>query len=146
MFGTIEQDLKVAMLARDSVRVDVLKSLKSALIYEKIAQGSDLDDQTIQAVVRREAKKRQEAITIYEQAGRADHRQKEQQELAILQSYLPTQLSEAELMVVVEKAIDELNVSNSSEVGKVMGHLTKKLQGRADNKLLSQIVQDRLKS
>ena len=101
-------------------------------------------DAAIQAIIDKEAKKRREAITEYEKAGRDDLAQKEREELAVLAEFLPTQLTEAELSEIISATIAELGASGAKDMGRVMGTLRPKIAGKADGKLASEIVKSQL--
>ncbi|HIA91500.1 TPA: GatB/YqeY domain-containing protein [Candidatus Saccharibacteria bacterium] len=145
MQARVLEDLKQAMLSRDAVTTSVLKQLKVAFQYAAIDKQSDLDEAEELKIIKKEAKKRREAIEIYEKANHIDKAESERKELAVLETYLPQQLSEAEMLKEVEAAVEKLNATQLSDVGKVMGHLSQKLAGNVDNRRLSEIVRDRLK-
>lgn len=144
LVDAIQSDIKEAMLARDSVRVNVLKGLKTSLVNEKISKGGDLNEQEEVAVVKREAKKRREAIEIYNKAGQTDKADLEQVELEVLSKYLPEQMGQDELAKEVSEAIEKLGATAPSDTGKVMGYLAKKLAGRVDNKQMADMVKTHL--
>lgn len=141
---TITQKIAEAMKARDEIRLSTLRLLSSALNYEKIAKQHDLSEEEELVVVRREAKKRKDAIEAYEKAKAQERANKEKKELLILEEYLPAQMSEEELGVIVDAAIAESGAKTMAEMGKVMGLAMGKVAGRADGTQVSELVKKRL--
>ncbi len=140
----IDADLKKAMIARDAERLSVLRMLKSSVKYAAIEKGgADAvpTDTEVSAVIRKEVKKRQDSITSYTEGNRPELAEKEQAELAILQTYLPAALPEAELEQIVKDAIAETGATGKAQMGAVMKAAQAKAAGRADGKTLSQLVQ-----
>jgi len=136
-------DMKAALKAGDALRLSVIRLLRSELRNMEIAKGAPLtDDEVIQGVVR-EAKRRREAIEQFQKAGRADLVEKETAELKVLSQYLPEQLDEAEIVGIAQEVISELQATSKADKGKVMGALMQRVRGRADGRLVNQIV-DRL--
>jgi len=136
-------DMKAALKAGDALRLSVIRLLRSELQNMEIAKGAPLtDDEIIQGVVR-EAKRRREAIEQFQKAGRADLVEKETAELKVLSQYLPEQLDEAEIVGIAQEVISELQATSKADKGKVMGALMQRVRGRADGRLVNQIV-DRL--
>lgn len=134
-------DLKQAMLARDNVRVSTLRMLKSAVEYHKIEKKQEnLTDADVVAVIKKQIKQRQDSIEGFEKGGRADLAEKEKAELAILKSYLPEELSSAQVEEIVKATIAELGATTRADMGKVMKAVQAKTAGRADNRVISQIV------
>lgn len=146
MIERIEDDLKQAMLARDKTKTTTLKGLKSELINEKIKQGNSLSAEQTIAIIKRELKKRGEAADLYRKAGQSDKASQEEDEAKILQEYLPPQLSQDELVEVIEESVGETGASNSEDIGKVMGSVLGKVEGRADSAEVAQLVKERLAS
>ena len=147
LFERIDADLKDAMRAKDAMRLGVLRMLKSALKYgaiEKSGADAELNDADAVQVIRKQAKQRQDSIDSFEKGGRAELAEKEKAELAILNSYLPQQLSAEELAKVVSEAIAEVGATSKAQMGAVMKALQAKVAGRADGKSLSQEVQKQL--
>jgi len=136
-------DMKAALKAGDALRLSVIRLLRSELRNMEIAKGAPLtDDEIIQGVVR-EAKRRREAIEQFQKAGRADLVEKEMAELKVLSQYLPEQLDEAEIVGIAQEVISELQATSKADKGKIMGALMQRVRGRADGRLVNQIV-DRL--
>ncbi len=143
----LEQDLKTAMLAGDSERVMTLRNLKSALLYVKVANGkreSGLTDEEVLPVLSKEAKKRQESADFYVQGGSQDRADKELSEKAIIEEYLPKQLSPEEITAIVKEVIAALGVSGPSAMGQVMGQVKAKTGATADGSLVAKIVREKL--
>lgn len=141
----IESDLRDALRARDETRKSTLRMLKSALEYYKLDKKQEqLQDADVAGVIKKQIKQRQDSIEGFKQGGRADLVEKEQAELAILKSYLPEDLSQAQVEEMVAAIIAELGASTKADMGRVMKALQSRLAGRADNRMLSQIVSARL--
>lgn len=140
----VEAQLKTAMLARDALRTSVLRMLKSALKYAAIEKGGAdavLADADAQAVVRKQAKQRDDAIAGFEKGGRTDLAGKERLELAILAEFLPQPLADEELGRIVRAAIAETGATSKAQMGAVMKLATAAAGGRADGRALSAAVQ-----
>jgi uncharacterized protein len=143
----IDSDLKDAMRAKDIGRLNVLRMLKSALKYAAIAKSgtdAELNDTEAVQVIRKQAKQRQDSIESFEKGGRAELAEKEKEELAILNGYLPQGMSPDELAKVVREAIAELGATSKAQMGAVMKALQAKTGGRADGKTLSAEVHKQL--
>jgi hypothetical protein len=137
---TITKLIGDAMKARDEIRLSTLRMLSSALNYEKIAKQHDLNEEEELVVVRRELKKRKDAIEAYEKAGATDRAEKERKEGEILEAYLPAQMEDAELEKIVKDAIAETGAQGLSEIGKIMGAVMPKVAGKADGGRVSGMV------
>jgi uncharacterized protein len=141
----IATDMKAAMLAKDTVRLSTLRMLKSAIEYHKIEKKQEsLTDADITGVIKKQIKQRQDSIEGFEKGGRADLADKEKAELTILKAFLPEELSPAQIEEVVNATIAEVGATTKAEMGKVMKAVQVKLAGRADNRLVSQIVSAKL--
>lgn len=143
----INDDLKNAMREKNTVALTVLRGLKSAIKYAAIEQGgadAELDDTAAIAVVRKQIKQRQDSIESFTQGGRDDLISSETAELAILETYLPAGLSDAEVAALVDQAIVESGAESRKDMGAVMKILQESTAGRADNKTLSQLVMAKL--
>lgn len=140
LLDTIDKDLTSALKAGDRHRATVLRGLKSDLKYKKIDKGGDLSDEDILAVLSTAAKKRRESIEQFSAAGRTDLSDKEQSELAIINAYLPQQLSEEQVTAAISEAIAETGAQSAADLGKVMKAVMPKLRGQADGKLVNQIA------
>jgi uncharacterized protein YqeY len=145
LIARIESDLKQAMRDRDEVRKLALRSAKTALTETaKAGDQHKLSSEQVVAVLQREAKRRKEAAAEYEKAGDTTRAHNELAELAVLETYLPQQLSESEVQVLVAQAIAETGATTPKEMGKVMSALMAKLGGRADGKQVSALVRTAL--
>jgi uncharacterized protein YqeY len=136
----VDSDLKEAMRAKDATKLGVLRMLKSALKYAAIAKSgaeAELSDAEAVQVIRKQAKQRQDSIESFEKGGRAELADKEKEELAILNTYLPQGMSPDELAKVVRETIAELGATSKAQMGAVMKALQPKVGGRADGKTLS---------
>jgi uncharacterized protein len=143
----IDVDLKDAMRAKDAMRVSVLRMAKAALknaAIEKSGADAQLTDAEGAQVIRKQVKQRQDSIESFEKGGRAELVAKEKEELSILQSYLPQQMSADELTKVVRETIAEIGATSRAQMGAVMKALQAKVAGRADGKTLSAEVQKQL--
>ena len=143
----VDSDLKEAMRAKDATKLGVLRMLKSALKYAVIAKSdaeADLSDAEAIQVIRKQAKQRHDSIESFEKGGRAELAEKEKEELAILNSYLPQAISADELAKVVRQTIAETGATSKGQMGIVMKALQAKVGGRADGKRLSTEVQKQL--
>jgi uncharacterized protein YqeY len=143
----IDQDIKAAMLARESARLGVLRMLKTALMnaaIENHGAGGVLDDADAMAIVRKEVKKRQDSIEAFEKGGRPEMAAAEKSELEVLQDYLPQALSPDEVAAMVQAAIAEAGATNRKQMGAVMKILSEKSAGRVDGRTLSAEVQKHL--
>ena len=139
----VDSDLKDAMRAKEATKLGVLRMLKSALKYAAIAKSdadSELSDGEAVQVIRKQAKQRQDSIESFEKGGRAELADKEKEELAILNSYLPQAMSPDELAKIVRETIAELGATSKAQMGAVMKALQGKVGGRADGKTLSSEV------
>ena len=143
----VDHDLKEAMRARDAGRLTALRMTKAALMnaaIEKYGAGGKLADAEAIAVIRKQVKQRQDAIASFDQGGRPELAQKEQQEIAYLSEYLPKPLSAAEVEELVRGVIKETGATSKAQMGQVMKLATERAAGRVEGKTLSQIVQKHL--
>lgn len=143
----IIEDMKTAMKAKDTVALNVVRNLKSAIKYaaiEKHGAAGELDDAEAVAVVRKEIKKRQDSVASYEQAKRQDLADIEKAEIVVLEKYLPAAMSAEEMTALVEKVIAEVGATSKKDMGAVMKKLQELAAGRADGKTLSSEVAKRL--
>ncbi|BCX14982.1 MAG: aspartyl-tRNA amidotransferase subunit B [Patescibacteria group bacterium] len=140
---TITQKIGEAMKAKDSLRLSTLKLLASALNYEFINKQHELTDDEEIAVVRREIKKRKDAIEAYLKVGQEERARTEEMEMAILKEFLPEEASEEEISKAVDEVISEFGKSPAN-FGRIMGSVMQKLAGKADGSLVSQLVKQKL--
>ncbi len=145
----IKGELKEAMKAHDAVKLRTVRSMLTAFTNELVATGSTpqgmLTDEAVLGVIKRLSKQRKESILQYEAAGRTDLSEPEKEELAVLESYLPTMMSREEIKPFVEKKIDELGAVDKSKMGMLIGSLIKELQGKADGGDVKAVVEELLK-
>jgi uncharacterized protein YqeY len=133
------------MKARDDTRRDTVRFALAAIQNEAIAKRAELDDAAIEAVLRKQTKMRRESIEAFTKGGRTELVAKETAELAILESYLPTQLDEAAVRAAAQRAIAETGAVGPKEQGKVMQKLMPELKGKADGGMVSRVVSELLK-
>ena len=140
----ISDDIKSAMKSGDSFRLGVLRMVNSALKNKEIEKGKDskLTDEEVLQILTKEAKKRKEAAEAFMNGGRQEMAENEKKELAIIEAYLPKQMSREETAAMVEKALE--GVSDKSNFGLVMKEVMKDLKGKADAKVISEIIKEKL--
>ena len=143
-FETIQADVKTAMRAKDRERTTTLRMLVSVLKNKQIDLRRDLTEEDILGVLSTEAKKRREAATAYRDGGRDELADKEDAELAIIEGYLPAQLSDEEVEAMVVEVIAEVGAETRRDMGKVMGKMMPKVKGRFDGGKVKDIVMAKL--
>lgn len=143
---TILNQLVAATKEKDAVRVGTLRLLRAAIKNREVELQADLDDQEILRLIRTQIKQRKEAIRQFKDGGRDDLVNKEEQELAVLMSFMPEQLSVEAINDVVTVVIRELGAKDMKDMGKVMKTVMAKLAGSADGKVVSEIVRKQLSS
>ncbi|MDE7179908.1 MAG: GatB/YqeY domain-containing protein [Muribaculaceae bacterium] len=142
LFDQISEDIKKAMLARDKVRLEALRGAKKEFLEAKTAKGAngELSDENATKIIVKMVKQRKESAKIYEDNNRTELAANELAEAAVLEEYLPKQLSEAELEAELKAIIAETGATGPREMGKVMGVASKRLAGRAEGRLISETV------
>lgn len=143
----LEQDVKSALLAGDKDRVTTLRGLKSVILYAEVAKGSraeGLDDQEILVLFAKEAKKRQESADLYKQGGNEEKAAAELAEKAIIEGYLPKQLTDDELIAIVDEVVAGFTEISPQLMGQVIGQVKQKTEGRADGARIAKLVKERL--
>ena len=141
----LRDDLKDAMRARDATRRGTIRLVEAAIKNAEIEKrGGELSEQDIQAILQRQVKQRQDSIEQYEQAGRSDLADVERAEIAVIEAYLPQQMSRAEIEAAAREAIQQTGATGPSDRGKVMGQLMPQLRGQADGATVNAIVSDLL--
>ena len=140
----IQQDVKDAMRAKDKPRLATIRLITAAIKQREVDERIDLDDTQVIAVLDKMVKQRRESISQFEKASRDDLIAQENSELEIIQSYLPEQLTEAEITVLIDTAMAATGAASIKDMGKVMGQLKPKLQGRADMGAVSAMIKARL--
>ncbi len=142
LYDQISEDIKAAMKARDKVRLDALRNIKKVFIEAKTAPGANdtLSDADAIKIIQKLAKQGREAAAIFAGQGRQDLADDELAQVAVIESYLPPQLSEEEIEAAVKEAIAQTGASGMKDMGKVMGIVSKQLAGQADGRTISAIV------
>lgn len=142
----INEDLKNAMRSKDEAALRALRAIKSALLLAKTEKGGneEVTEEQEMKILQKLAKQRKESIDIYTSQNRDDLKQSEEQELKIIENYLPKQLSEEEVRAEIKKIIEETGAKSAAEVGKVMPLAMKNLGGKADGKMISAIARELL--
>ena len=145
----ISEDLKGAMKSGDRIRLETLRTLRAALMEKEIERRGGKQEMSPEdeiGVLMSAAKKRRESIELFEKGGRSDLAEQETKELAIIQEYLPKQMSPEEVQGVIDGIIGETGASGAGDFGKVMSLAMKQLRGKADGKLVQELVKKRLGS
>ena len=140
----LDQDMKQAMRDRAQLKLDTVRMLKSAIKYREIELMKPLDDAGIEGVVATEIKRRRDSVEQYKAGNRQDLADKEAAEIVILQAYLPQQLTEAEVRAKVDEVVKRVGAQGPKDMGAVMKALLPEVQGRAEGKLVSELVKARL--
>ncbi len=139
----INADIKAAMLAKEAAKLEALRAVKSAILLLKTSPEGYTDETEIKAL-QKMVKQRKETADVYNGQGRADLADVELSQAAIIEVYLPKQMTEAEVKVELEKIIASVGASSPADMGKVMGAATKALSGKADGKVISTLVKELL--
>ena len=142
----IEEDIRDAMRSRARARLEALRFLKSVVLDVEKSQGKSLDDPAMLEVITRQVNDRRESIRMFQQGNRPDLVAKESEELAVLEAYLPPQLSREELLELVYAAINEVGAKTDRDKGRVMGRLMPQVRGRADGAQVNALVTELLES
>lgn len=140
----IQQDIKAAMLAKDTDTRNTLRLLSAAVKQADVDGGGPIGESEVETIVVKQAKQRRESIEEYEKAGRDDLAAPEKVELAIIEKYLPQQMSPDEIRALVSAVITETGADSPKGMGMVMGKLMPQVKGKADGKLVNQIVRELL--
>ena len=142
----VMSELKTAMLAKDEKALRSLRAIKAAILLAKTSEGGggELKEDDETKLLQKLVKQRKDSLEIYQQQNRTDLAQKEQEEIEIIEKFLPKQLSPDELKAEVSAIINEVGASSPADMGKVMGAATKKLAGKADGKTISALVKELL--
>lgn len=138
----LQQDLKEAMKNKEVTRRDTVRAIQAAIKQIEVDERKELNDADIIKVLKSEAKKRNESIEAYEQAGRTKEVEAEKAELAIIDQYLPAQLSRDEVKAMAQEVIAEVGATSSKEMGKIMPVMMKRLKGQADGKLVNEVIRE----
>jgi hypothetical protein len=144
----VSDDIKAAMKAKDKIRLETLRSIKKVILEKETTVRPSGQEELTEAqeleVLTQLAKQRKDAVTQYQNAGRQDLAEQESQELAIIEEYLPQQLSEAEIEAIIDDLIAQVGASSPKDMGKVMGPAMKQLKGRADGSQVQALVKAKL--
>jgi uncharacterized protein YqeY len=142
----IMAELKTAMLAKDEKTVRSLRAIKAAILLAKTSEGQsgDLKEEDEIKLLQKMVKQRKDSLEIYQQQNRADLAKKEQEEIEVIEKFLPKQMSADELQLEIKKIIAETGATSAADMGKVMGAATKRLAGKADGKTISTMVKELL--
>ncbi|WP_159721348.1 GatB/YqeY domain-containing protein [Enterococcus sp. CSURQ0835] len=144
LLATLNADMKQAMKAKDKETLQVIRMLKAALQKEQIDAGRDLNDEEELTVLSREMKQRRDSLAEFEKAGRDDLIADVKKEIAIVEKYLPAQLSESEIRDIVKAAIEKTGATSPKEFGKVMGAVMPQVKGKADGNQVNAVVKELL--
>lgn len=143
----INGDLKEAMKAQDQVALRGIRAIKAAILLANTdGTGKDVDDERAIQILQKLVKQRRESLDIYQKQGREDLAQVEREEIAVIERYLPEQMSEDELREALKKIIQESGAQSPKDMGKVMGLASKQFAGKADGKTISLMVKQLLES
>ncbi len=142
----VNDQLKAAMLARDEARLRGLRAIKAAILLAKTSEGAGgaLKEEEEMKLLQKLIKQRKDSLEIFEQQHRSDLAKKEKEEIGVIESFLPAQLSTADLRPILEKIIAEIGAASPSDLGKVMAVATRQLSGQADGKTISAMVKELL--
>jgi uncharacterized protein len=142
----VMDELKNAMRAKDEAALRTLRAIKAAIIIEKTAEGAsgEITEATESKMLQKLAKQRRDSLEIFEKQGREDLASKEREELAIIERFLPKQMSADELKAEVKAIIEQVGAKSPADMGKVMGVASKQLAGKADGKAISEAVKQLL--
>lgn len=141
----INKEIKQAMLDKQAVKLAALRAVKTAIMMAQTEKdANELDDLALQKIIQKQVKQRKDAAQIYIEQSRQDLADDELAQVEVLQHYLPKQLDEAEIKVIVEEIISSSGATSMADMGKVMGLANQKLSGKADGKIIAQIVKSSL--
>ena len=138
------EEMKEAMKANDKLRLSTIRMIRSSVKNKEIELRKPLDDEAVQRVIQGMVRKGEESLEQFKLGGRTDLVEKERQEIEILKSYLPLALTQEEMIKIVDQTIQEVQATSLKDLGKVMKSVMPKLQGKADGKLINQLVKERL--
>jgi len=144
--NTIDQEIKQAMLAKNQAQLRGLRAIKAALLLAKTEKGGaeEITEEAELKILQKLIKQRRESADIYKQQGRADLATIEEEEIEVINHFLPKQMEKAEIETVIAKIIAESGSSSVKDMGKVMGLANKQLAGKADGKLIAEVVKSQL--
>lgn len=144
----LHDELKTSMLARDQLKTSVIRMLLSTVNYLEIQKGAGYEatEDDVMSAIQKETKQRRDSIEQFTKGDRVDLADKEKQELALLEQYLPEQMGEEDVRNLIKEAIQQTGATSAKDMGKVMGALMPKTKGKADGTLVSRIVREQLPS
>ena len=143
----INNDIKQAMLVRDKKKLEALRAIKAGLLLEKTGKdvsAGEIPESVELKLLQKLVKQRKESAAIYREKDRVEMAEDEEYQAGIIEKYLPEQMSEADIEIIVQKLIEETGASSMKDMGRVMGMASKQLAGKADNKLISSIIKQKL--
>ena len=142
----INDDIKAAMLAKDKQKLEALRAVKSAILIAKTDKGGsgNIAEDAEMKILQRLVKQRKDSADLYRNQGRTDLAEEEEAQLSVIEKYLPEQMDEKAIAIAIEGIIAQTGATSMKDMGKVMGIASKKLAGKADNKLISGIIKDKL--
>lgn len=144
MRDQILEDLKTAMKNQDKETLAVIRMVKGAIQMEELNTKKELSDEEVIGIIAKQIKTRKESIAEFEKGGRDDLISKTESEIKILEKYLPEQLSDEEVLAIIDEAFNEVKPESMRDMGKLMGYLNPKLKGRCDMGSVSKIIRERL--
>ena len=144
MRDTILKDLMEAMKNQDNVTLSVLRMVKGAMQLEEINVKRNLNDDEVIGLLSKQIKTRKESITEFEKAGRSELVQQTNKEIEILNRYMPEQLSEEEVLKLIDEVFEEVKPTSRKDMGKIMGIINPKINGKADKSFVSKTIQEKL--
>ena len=136
------EDMKLAMKSGNKIELDTIRMLRAQIQTSSIAKKDTLDEDEVAQVLQKEAKKRKEAIEMYQQGKREDLVNKERQEIGIISKYLPEQLSDAEIDRIIKDSVKSIGAESEKDMGRVMGDIMPKVKGKTDGKIVQQRVRE----
>ena len=142
LFDKISEDIKAAMIAKDKIRLEALRGAKKEFLEAKTAKGSDgeLTDETATKIIQKTIKQRKDSAGIYAEQNRPELAEKELAEVAVLENYLPKQMTSEELETALKAIIEKVGATSAKDMGKVMGAASKELAGKAEGRAISETV------
>lgn len=144
MKAQILEDLKNAMKAQEKEKLAVIRMVKGAIQMDELNKKHELSDEEVVAIISKQIKSRKEAIVEFEKANRTDLIEQNKREIEILNAYMPEQMSEEEVMKVIDEAFNKLNPTSPADMGKVIGSVSPLLKGKTDMGNVSKIIKEKL--
>ncbi len=142
----LAEDLKTAMKNKELTRKNVVTMISSSVKQIEVDERKDLSDDDVLKIIMKQVKQRKDALEFFQNGGREDLVEQTQEEISLLESYLPTPLTEEELLQLIQKAIDETDANSIKEMGVVMNKVMADSKGKADGKIVSQMVRQKLQA